>query len=86
MYPKEINFRIACFTGTQPSLNNCAVLRIFVSVTIVTTAAAAWDWIPGLSWSFVESNVDDVLKPFAPPRLSTSFNKIEEGWRSSTGP
>ena len=28
--------------------------------------------------SFVEPNVDDLLKPFAQPQQSTSFNKIEQ--------
>ena len=45
---------------TNRSLND-----VSMSVSIVTTAAAAWDWIPGLSWSFDESNVDDELPAFA---------------------
>ena len=59
---------------------NRSLSDVSMSVSIVTTAAAAWDWIPGLSCSFVESNVDDVWKPFAHSsslHRSTSFNKTE---------
>ena len=57
---------------TNQSLNHTSM-----SISIVTTAAAALDWISGSSWSFVEANVDDVLKPFAhssSQRRSTKSN------------
>ena len=69
-----IPFASPSFQPCRNLLNRYARARlsslndIFMSVSIVTTAAAAWDWMPGLSWSFVEWNVDDVLKPFAHPR------------------
>ena len=59
---------------------NWSLSEVSIWVSIVTTAAAAWDWIPSLSWSFVESNVDDVLKPLAHlsgQHRSTSFNIVQ---------
>ena len=43
-------------------------------VSIVTAAAAPWNWIQGRSWSFIESNVDE----HPSSQQSTSLKKIEQ--------
>ena len=50
--------------GTRVRANR-SLNDVSTSISIVKTAAAAWDWIQGLSSAELSQNVVDVLKPFA---------------------
>ena len=44
--------------------------EVFMSVSMVTTAAAAWDWIPGLSWSLLNPMLTMCWKSLPIPAIN----------------